>query len=187
MANSCIGAAIREYGLENFKAEIIEECGTAKKLEEREKYWIKKFKSKFPNGYNLNFGRNDFPRIEKLPDFNEMMNAKKIDYVDVVRKTLPGKWMIPILNELSSGAKRFNQLQKAFGITQTVLSRQLKILEREGLVHREVFPTVPPQVEYSLTEIGQSFQIVLDSIEVWGKNYIEFLKNRDAKKISPKV
>ena len=94
-----------------------------------------------------------------------------------------GKWLIPILNELSSGAKRFGKLQKAFGITRTTLSQQLKILEREGLVHREVFPTVPPQVEYSLTEIGQSFQIVLDSIEVWGKNYIEFLKNRDSKKL----
>ena len=98
------------------------------------------------------------------------------------QQLLPGKWMIPILNELSSGAKRFVQLQKTFGITRTTLSQQLKILEYEGLVQRKVFPEVPPRVEYSLTEIGKSFQIVLDSIEIWGNKYIEFLKNRDVKR-----
>ena len=102
------------------------------------------------------------------------------------QQLLPGKWMIPILNELSSGAKRFVQLQKTFGITRTTLSQQLKILEYEGLVHREVFPEVPPRVEYSLTEIGKSFQPVLDSIETWGNEYIKFLKNRDAKKLKVK-
>lgn len=102
------------------------------------------------------------------------------------QQLLPGKWMIPILHELSSGAKRFGKLQKAFGITRTTLSQQLKILEREGLVHRKVFPTVPPQVEYSLTEIGQSFQIVLDSIEIWGGKYIDYLKSRDKKFLEEK-
>ncbi len=92
-----------------------------------------------------------------------------------------GKWIFPILNELSSGAKRFGQLQKAFGITRTTLTQQLKLLEREGFVHREVFPEVPPRVEYSLTEIGKSFQPVLDSIEIWGKKYIDYLKERDKK------
>lgn len=99
------------------------------------------------------------------------------------QEIISNKWTILILNELSSGAKRFNELQREIDITHSTLSVQLKSLEREGLVHREVFPTVPPQVEYSLTEIGQSFQIVLDSIEIWGKNYIDFLKNRDAKKL----
>ena len=47
------------------------------------------------------------------------------------------------------------------------------------MVHREVFPEVPPRVEHSLTEIGKSFQPVLDSIEIWGNLYIEFLKNRN--------
>ena len=89
-----------------------------------------------------------------------------------------GKWLFPILNELSTGAKRFGQLQKQFGITRTTLSQQLKTLENEGLVHREVFPEVPPHVEYSLTELGKSFQPVLDSIEIWGNEYIKFLKSR---------
>ena len=97
------------------------------------------------------------------------------------QQLLLGKWLIPILNELSTGAKRFSALQKKFGITQTTLSQQLKILLREGFIGRKVYPTVPPQVEYFLTEIGKSFQPVLDSIEIFGANYIEYLKNRDKK------
>lgn len=95
------------------------------------------------------------------------------------QQLLPGKWMIPILHELSSGTKRFGQLQKSFGITRTTLSHQLKLLEREGFIYRKVFPEVSPRVEYSLTELGKSFRPVLDSIEIWGKNYIEYLKIRD--------
>ena len=92
---------------------------------------------------------------------------------------LSRKWTIPILRELLEGTKRFNELQKKFGITRSTLAQRLKILEYEGLVHREVFPEVPPRVECSLTEIGKSFQPVLDSIEIWGNLYVEFLKKRD--------
>ena len=92
---------------------------------------------------------------------------------------LLGKWILPILNELNSGTKRFNELKRTFEISHSVLTQQLKILEHEGMIRREVFPEVPPRVEYSLTEIGKSFQPVLDSIEIWGKTYIEFLKARD--------
>ena len=94
---------------------------------------------------------------------------------------LSRKWTIPILRELIDGKKRFSELQKKFGITRTTLTQRLKILEYEGFIYREVFPEVPPRVEYSLTEIGKSFQPVLDSIEVWGNLYIEFLKKRDKK------
>ena len=64
-------------------------------------------------------------------------------------------------------------------ITEPTLTNHLKFLKFEGLIKREVFPEVPPRVEYSLTEIGKSFQPVLDSIEIWGKSYIEYLKERD--------
>lgn len=91
---------------------------------------------------------------------------------------LSRKWTVPILRELSGGTKRFGELQRTFKITKTTLSQRLKVLEVEGLVQREVFAEVPPRVEYSLTEIGKSFQPVLDSIELWGKNYIEYIKGR---------
>lgn len=92
---------------------------------------------------------------------------------------LLGKWIIPILNELSGGTKRFNELKRTFEISHSVLTQQLKILENEGFINRKVFPEVPPRVEYSLTEIGKSFQPVLDAIEIWGNNYIKSLKARD--------
>ena len=95
------------------------------------------------------------------------------------QQLLLGKWLLPILKELSGGAKRFNELKRFLGITHSTLSVQLKILESEGLINRKVYPTVPPSVEYSLTEIGKSFQPVLDSIEIWGNKYIQYLKKRD--------
>ena len=99
------------------------------------------------------------------------------------QELLAGKWTVLIFHELSSGAKRFNELRKSIDIAHSTLSQQLKFLEHEGLVQRKVYPTVPPQVEYSLTEIGKSFQPVLDSIEIFGKNYIEYIKKRDEKNL----
>lgn len=92
------------------------------------------------------------------------------------QRLLSGKWAILILQKLSEGPQRFNQLQKQIDITQATLSNQLKSLEADGLIHREVFAEVPPRVEYTLTEIGQQFKPVLDSIETWGYQYIEYLK-----------
>lgn len=92
------------------------------------------------------------------------------------QRLLSGKWAILILQKLSEGPQRFNQLQKQIDITQATLSNQLKSLEADGLIHREVFAEVPPRVEYTLTEIGQQFKPVLDSIEAWGYQYIEYLK-----------
>lgn len=92
------------------------------------------------------------------------------------QRLLSGKWAILILQKLSEGPQRFNQLQKQIDITQATLSNQLKSLEADGLIHREVFAEVPPRVEYTLTEIGQQFKPVLDSIEQWGYQYIEYLR-----------
>lgn len=92
---------------------------------------------------------------------------------------LSGKWAILILHTLAEGTKRFNQIQKEINITQATLSTQLKTLEAEGLVSRTVYPEVPPRVEYALTDIGVRFKPVLDSIEAWGREYIEFLKGKN--------
>lgn len=97
------------------------------------------------------------------------------------QQLLSGKWAILILQKLSEGPKRFNRLQKEIDITQATLSNQLKNLEQEGLIHREVYPEVPPRVEYSLTGIGKQFKPVLDSIEKWGYQYIDFLKEKNRK------
>ena len=92
------------------------------------------------------------------------------------QKLLQGKWAILILHALNEGTKRFKELERDIQITHATLSSQLKYMEKEGLVHRTVYPEVPPRVEYSLTAMGRRFAPVLDSIQVWGEEYIEFLK-----------
>lgn len=97
------------------------------------------------------------------------------------QKLLQGKWALLIMHELSGGAKRFGELQRSIDITQATLSSQLKNLESEGLVHRTAYPEIPPRVEYTLTDIGRSFQPVLDAVETWGNAYIAYLRERDGK------
>jgi len=93
------------------------------------------------------------------------------------QRLLSGKWSIYLMYLLRDGAVRFNELQRRMpeNITHTTLSRQLKILEEEGLIVRNVYSEIPPKVEYSLSDIGQKFDHVLDALATWGDEYIEFL------------
>ena len=96
----------------------------------------------------------------------------KCPYV-TTQKVLQGKWAIVILYHLSTGTKRFNELEKLMPeTTRTVLTRQLRQLEADRLVNRKVFAEVPPHVEYSLSTLGTKFQRVLDEIEIFGLDYI---------------
>ena len=91
---------------------------------------------------------------------------------------LQGKWSIVILHHLSEGRLRFGELERRMPeLTHSTLSSQLKRLEAEGLVKREVYPEVPPRVEYSLTPLGKSLQPVLDSLRVWGTEYKRHLSS----------
>lgn len=100
----------------------------------------------------------------------------KCPYV-TTQRVLQGKWAIVVLYHLSTGTKRFHELEKRMPeVTRTVLTRQLRQLEQDRLIHRKVFAEVPPHVEYSLTEIGRKFQRVLDEIEVFGLDYIAELE-----------
>lgn len=96
------------------------------------------------------------------------------------QKVLTGKWSMYILYLLSNGAIRFNELQRRMPeeMTHTTLSRQLKKLEEEGLIIRTEYQQIPPKVEYSMSEIGEKFKGVLSELEVWGNEYIEYLKNK---------
>ncbi|WP_243740184.1 winged helix-turn-helix transcriptional regulator [Aureibacillus halotolerans] len=88
---------------------------------------------------------------------------------------IEGKWKLIILCHLGlKGTKRFGELLKLIPtVTKKMLSNQLGDMEKDGLVHREVYPVVPPKVEYSLTDKGKSLFPILDVLESWGKNYIE--------------
>lgn len=93
------------------------------------------------------------------------------------QKVLTGKWSMYILYLLKDGAVRFNELQRRLPdeVTHATLSRQLKTLEAEGLIHRKEYTQIPPKVEYSLSDIGEKFHIVLNALEVWGNEYIAYL------------
>ena len=81
-----------------------------------------------------------------------------------------GKWKSVILFRLSEGTRRFSELQRLLTrITPRMLAQQLRDLERDGLVHREVYAEVPPRVEYSLTDTGRTLQPVLGALMVWGE------------------
>jgi len=92
----------------------------------------------------------------------------------LVQKLVAGKWKLILLWQLNSGTKRFNELRKLLpSVSQRILTQQLRDLEHDGLVHREVFRVVPPRVEYSLTPTGRSFVPVMESMCVWGKTHIK--------------
>lgn len=82
------------------------------------------------------------------------------------------KWKVLILRDLMPGTKRFGELKKSIGsVSQKVLTAQLRDMEQNGLVHREVYAEVPPRVEYSLTELGRSLEPILDAMRNWGEGY----------------
>ena len=86
---------------------------------------------------------------------------------------ISGKWTILIIRDLTSGVKRFNQLERSLqGISPKTLSERLRSLEVEGIVVRRTFPEVPPRVEYSLTEKGCDLISVIESMRAYGKRWL---------------
>lgn len=109
---------------------------------------------------------------------NKTYNCEK----ELTLAIIGGKWKMLILWHLGKeGTKRFGELRSMMpGITQRMLVSQLRELEEDLIVHREVYPVVPPKVEYSLTEVGESLMSILESMYDWGKNYMEtVMKNEE--------
>ena len=101
-------------------------------------------------------------------------NNSDICPVTVTQNVLMGKWKLTILWILHNKTRRFNELQRLIPlISRGVLTQQLRELEHDGLIHREVYREVPPKVEYSLTDIGVSFIPVMSHIMEWGVGYIK--------------
>lgn len=89
--------------------------------------------------------------------------------VEAALEMISGKWKGLALYHLMEGPVRFNELKRRIGeVTQRTLTKQLREMEADGLIHREVFAEVPPRVEYSLTESGQGLMPILISLREWG-------------------
>ena len=92
--------------------------------------------------------------------------------VETTLTPIGDKWKVLILRDLLPGTKRVGELKKSIGsVSQKVLTSQLRDMEESGLVNRQVYAEVPPRVEYSLTELGQSLKPILDSMWNWGESY----------------
>lgn len=92
--------------------------------------------------------------------------------VEMTLQLIGNKWKVLIIRDLLGGTKRFNELMRSVtGITQKVLTSNLRSMEEAGLLTRKVYPEVPPRVEYSLTDTGMSLKPVLDSMIAWGTEY----------------
>jgi DNA-binding HxlR family transcriptional regulator len=92
----------------------------------------------------------------------------------LVLDRLADKWALLVLNRLREEPVRFNQLRRDIeGVSQKVLTQTLRNLERDGLIHRQVFPTVPVTVEYSLTPLGQTLTRTVAALAHWAEENID--------------
>jgi DNA-binding HxlR family transcriptional regulator len=88
---------------------------------------------------------------------------------EITLEVIGGRWKVLILYQLFQGVKRFSQLQRELdGITQKMLTQQLREMERDGIVQRTVYPQVPPKVEYRLTPRGETLRPVVNAMCKWG-------------------
>ncbi len=101
---------------------------------------------------------------------NNLHVAEDCRAVSEVLARVGDKWTILVVSELGHGPKRFNEIRRALGsISQRMLTLTLRGLERDGLVTRTVFPTIPPKVEYELTKLGRSLLEPVSGIGLWAR------------------
>jgi len=94
---------------------------------------------------------------------------------ELTAKLIAGRWKIVILWYLFQDVKRFSELRQALaGVTQKVLTQQLREMERDGIVARKIFAQVPPKVEYSVTPLGASLKPVVEAMHQWGAAHASF-------------
>jgi DNA-binding HxlR family transcriptional regulator len=96
--------------------------------------------------------------------------------MELTLQVIGGKWKLIILHKLGKeGTMRFSEVKRSIpNITQKMLTQQLRELEADGVVRREVYAQVPPKVEYSLTELGESIMPVIGSLCQWGERYAQW-------------
>lgn len=107
------------------------------------------------------------------------MNKTKLPAcpVEITMGLIGEKWKVLIIRDLLTGTKRFGELQRSIGgISQKVLTNNLRQMEQSGLISRKVYAEVPPRVEYSLTDLGKSLKPILDSMVNWGEDYRKMQK-----------
>lgn len=100
------------------------------------------------------------------------MGEKQNCPVEATLELIGGKYKALILGHLSEGKLRFSDLRRVITATPKMLTQQLRELEAQNLIHREVYPEIPPKVEYSLTDTGRSLMPILVAMREWGVRYL---------------
>jgi DNA-binding HxlR family transcriptional regulator len=137
--------------------------------------WLQKSNYRAVRGHDMPDLRDEI--LDKLK--NGDFNCEK----ELTLSIIGGKWKLIILWHLGKeGPHRFSELQRHLPkITHKMLTSQLKELADDGIIHREVFPEVPPRVEYSMTELGMTLLPLLEMMYDWGKNRINHIKESNEK------
>jgi DNA-binding HxlR family transcriptional regulator len=122
-------------------------------------------------------------RRKKLGTYMSVSNEETKGYhcpVEATLNVIGGKWKVVILFHLThKGTHRFAELRRKIpGVSERMLTQQLRELEDDGIVHREVYPEVPPKVEYSLTEYGKTLRPITEVMCEWGQKHIRRIKSR---------
>ena len=99
--------------------------------------------------------------------------------VEATLDLIGGKYKALILWHLAEGKLRFSELKNVISATPKMLTQQLRELEAQNLIHREVYAVVPPKVEYSLTELGKSLMPILVAMRDWGADYMRTRKSQE--------
>jgi DNA-binding HxlR family transcriptional regulator len=103
-----------------------------------------------------------------------MKSCDSSDPVNITLKVIGGKWKPLLLWLLSQKTMRFSEIQREIsGVTQKMLTQQLRELEKDGLVKRKVYPVIPPKVEYSISDYGKTLSPVLKSMAKWGEKHVK--------------
>lgn len=104
---------------------------------------------------------------------NQAKEIKNNCSIESIMKIIGGKWSMPIIYHLFEGKKRFKELERSIPeINTRMLVKELKNLESYNVIKREAFATIPPRVEYSLTESGKELEPIIERLYKWGQKYI---------------
>lgn len=102
---------------------------------------------------------------------NDMKKAVSCP-VETTLRVLGGRWKVLVIHHLLDGVKRFGELSRALkGVSARTLTKQLRELEADGVIHRKVYQQVPPMVEYSLTAVGEKLEPILQAMHDWGEKF----------------
>jgi len=110
-----------------------------------------------------------------------IVNDRVACAVEATLQVISGRWKVLIFRELLQGTKRFNELQRAVqGITHKMLIQQLRDMEADGIVQRDVYQQLPAKVEYSLTPLGKTLNPIINAMHQWGVEYLQLGINNDS-------